>query len=94
MMVTELVLASWETVARRTAMIAPGRLQPHGISADDPRKSGGIAGIHDGDDDRARKKGGARAVAQARQGQCAAAATEDLSDQLPGVANFNASASW
>ena len=94
MMVTELVLASWETVARRTAMIARGACTPIGISADDHRKSGGIAGIHDGDDDRARKKGGARAVAQARQGQCAAAATEDLSDQLPGVANFNASASW
>ena len=56
MMVTELVLASWETVARRTAMIARGACTPIGISADDHRKSGGIAGIHDGDDDQARKK--------------------------------------
>ena len=60
----------------------PGRLHPRGISADDHRKSRGIGAIGDGDDDRARNEGGAGAVAPACCGECAAAATEDLSRQL------------
>ena len=60
----------------------PGRLHPSGISADDHRKSRCVAAIGDRRDDRARQESGTRAMAQARYGECAAAATEDLSRQL------------
>jgi hypothetical protein len=81
-MMVELAVASWETIARRTAMIARGQPHCRGISAHGDRESRCVTAIGNRRDDLARQESGARAIAQARHGERAAAAPENLSNKF------------